>query len=217
MDKNKFKYFFGLSERKFSLAVRLIDSYSGKPITKGIYVRIKGANPVIKQDGHFVFMDLDSLPGEINTGGDVYFTDTVTLSEISDKKKEPLVIKIKMIPTQRYPMQSGAAYVLKSGMSAHAHKKFFCIPKPGIIPNNPSKINPAERMLAIVKGKKIQEININELNNDTMEVLPVSIGRVDEDGCLFIPLWGINEGIVKAVLYADNNQYFEELNIERYK
>jgi hypothetical protein len=140
-----------------------------------------------------------------------------------------------MTPNSRYALSPKAEFVTMTGIKNIANQKIFCMPKSSSLSiaeledsyfsvYSPHKINLEGRLLALAKDKKILKIftagtktgadkytleeSLGKTHQGT-ELLTVSMGRADENGNLFLPVWGA-DGVTETRLYTEDLQFFAD-------
>lgn len=99
---------------KLSLAVYLIDSYTGRRISGDAEVSLKGLNikPVRNPSGYYLFLNIPEGVYTLQvTGGEYYFDEEKDEVRLSDLDRKDPVILITLTPTPAYPFSLSATLI----------------------------------------------------------------------------------------------------------
>lgn len=219
----KTEYRFGLERRCVSLAARLIDSYTCAA-AKGVFITAGYATPIVKPDGYFVFTDLPDGPLEIMAGGDKFFTERITLPVSVE------IVDIYLTPRGCYSLSPKSAYVsecLEKGgilLLGRPRESSIRLLEYGTNYIKTNSYNLEMRHLAFIGGDEIIECFVTgerisgrtyalktELKGryEAMTAIyPLSFGGTEEDGSMFMPLWGAEAGEKAAMIYNSEDCSF---------
>ncbi|MCL2576453.1 MAG: hypothetical protein FWE27_00165 [Defluviitaleaceae bacterium] len=199
---NKSDYAFTVILNKgLSLAVRLTDSFTGKTLLNNAYVKIEGFNALIKPDGYFVFTQLPKSDRYVKIGGAKYYEEIIHI-----ESSHETFLNFYLHPTPAFVFPKNTAYIAVKNRKLLPNKKYYAVPKD----NTGYEYSPRNRAMALINKKiKIYPFaeEMPEITNDyTSRVLPLSQGRTNESGLLFIPLWGVEEECKEVVIYTEEGR-----------
>jgi len=188
--------------RGLSLAVRLTDSFTGKTLLKTAYVKIEGFDVLKKPDGYFVYTRLPKSNRCLRIGDIRYYEETVYL-----EASHPTFINFYLHPTPAFVFPKDTAYIAVKNRKLAPNKKYYAIPKDNI----GFDYSPRSRAMALI-DKKIKILPFSEEMPEitdhgyTSRLLPLSQGRTNESGLLFIPLWGVEEECKEVLICTEEGR-----------
>ena len=89
-----------------SLVIAAIDDFNNKPISGNkLRVWIEGEKPAIqKQEGYYVFVDLQRREFVLNVEGGLYHKQQIYMDSMKISQYAGKILKVRMIPNRSYPI-----------------------------------------------------------------------------------------------------------------
>lgn len=99
--------------RKASLIFYVLDDFTGIPVPeKRVFVRIPGMKaPIRKNDGYYVFMDLEDGDYTVHISGDLYCQTVLEDVRVSEEQECP-VITVRLMPGPSYRLPQNTARII---------------------------------------------------------------------------------------------------------
>lgn len=230
-----FEYQFNLKKQKVTLAIHLIDYYTGRKLTETAKVSIENSyiKPVIKQDGIYVFIDLEGHDCKVIIECQRYISQKITIDHkdkiweskypikkiflLASKKYSLLpfttFISCKMKPfTYVYGIPIDEVSMLTLAFCKETDVQFYTsFPIPYINHGFAFYENNFLEFFTVISQNENGYIIDKRLKNNYPQgtkVYPLSVGQADKNGDLLLLLWGLVETNKKILLkYEDKSEY----------